>query len=132
MDLHKEVKDGDIFINTGTAQSLIQCSKDDTVTPKESCAAISVTTGTSDIPLYYVNFDVKTNNDANLLIKCDNTKWTEENAVKDGIYLNSNLYDGSNNLKGIKDVPLIFCSETGCEQANTNLDKDGDEYFINS
>jgi len=128
----KEVKDGDIFINTATAQSLIQCSKDDSATPKESCAAISVTTGTADIPLYYVNAAVKTNNDyANLLIKCDNTKCAEENAVKDGIYLNSNLY-GSSNLKGTKDVPLIICSETGCEQANSNLEKDGDEYFINS
>jgi len=69
---------------------------------------------------------------ANLLIKCETTKCAEENAVKDGIYLNSNLYDGPSNLKGIKDVPLIICSETGCEQTNSNLDKYGDEYFINS
>jgi len=63
LDLRKKVKDGAIFINTGIAQSLIQCSKDDTATPKESCATISVTTGTADIPFYYVNAAVKTNND---------------------------------------------------------------------
>ena len=122
---------GSIYINTST-KKLIQCSTNES-TKKNSCAAFNGS-GTTDIPGYYINSAVSTANDYDkLLILCNGTECNEEEAIENGIYLNANLQNPSTNANGIKDVPLIICSESSCVPSNSNLEEDGTtEYFINS
>jgi len=124
----ENVKAGSIFINSSPTTKLIQCY---TKNSKDSCEAYAGG-GTDDIPNYYVNAAVTTPSEgAKLLIECTADECLEIEAEEKGIYLNSNLKSNSN-TNGIENVPLIVCSSDGCLPSNSNLEENGDEYFINS
>ncbi|OUM64188.1 hypothetical protein PIROE2DRAFT_60823 [Piromyces sp. E2] len=127
----EDIEENDIFLNSST-QKLIQCSD-------EKCEAFE-STGSANIPAYYINAAAVKNDDFNdFIIKCTDEKCSIENGHANDVYLNANLQDTENSETGVKNTvstdtehPLIICSEGECTPEKSDVEGEEVEFFINS
>ncbi|ORY58328.1 scaffoldin [Neocallimastix californiae] len=112
----------EIYINSSSAFKLIQCSS-------TKCTSFNGS-GTSTIPSYYINAGKSTQK---ILIKCTDTNCTDEDATSNGVYLNANLMDSSNNTEGEPDKPIIICTATNeCTSSQGTVASDSTGYYVNA
>ena len=123
-----DAEENNVFINSFSGK-LIQCTKTD-------CTAFQ-STGTKDIPAYYVNSAKESDeNYKGLIIKCTHEKCTLlEGIAANNVYLNANMKGTQNgdNVSSSKDEnQLIICADSKCETVASELEAAGSEYYINS